>query len=102
MREKDIEARLKKKAERLNCIVQKLTTFETGWPDRIVILPTGLTAFVELKTKRGVLSPRQRLVREEIKKQGAPYFIVNDLASEGLFLNWIKQQIEEFGQNIYL
>lgn len=96
LREKSIETRLKRNATRLDCIIQKLNTNETGWPDRIVLLPTGLTAYVELKTVKGVLSPRQRLVKEQIKAMRAPYFIVFDKASEGIFLNWIKEQIEAY------
>ncbi len=100
MREKAIEARLIRNVKRLNCLVVKNLATETGWPDRNIVLPTGLTAYVELKTNKGVLSPRQRLIGAQIKAQGAPYFIVFDRVSEQLFLNWIKKQIELYATGI--
>lgn len=43
---------------------------QTGLPDRLVILPDGLVAFVEVKQRSGVLSKKQKLTIERLRKLG--------------------------------
>jgi hypothetical protein len=47
----------------------------TGVPDRIVLLPKRLL-LVELKTPKGVISERQKLVFERFEELGHPVHVV--------------------------
>lgn len=49
--EKALEARLRQEVEKLGGLALKYTSqYHRGIPDRIVLLPTGLIYFVEMKT----------------------------------------------------
>lgn len=70
--EKDVEGYLKKRVEALGgkCI-KFATVYEAGIPDRIIILPGGHIAFVELKRpKGGRLSELQKYQIAVLKKLG--------------------------------
>lgn len=61
--ERDLERHFAKECRRLNLATLKLALrFSTGWPDRLVLLKKGRILWVELKTKTGVLSDRQKAV----------------------------------------
>lgn len=52
--EKDVEIRLKMRVEHLGGLVIKLpSSMYTGIPDRLVLLPNGEIAFIELKRPKG-------------------------------------------------
>lgn len=54
MLEKDIEKRLNKELKNLMCLNYKfISPGNSGVPDRIVISPSGVVIFVELKTQTG-------------------------------------------------
>lgn len=58
--EREIEAYLVKKVKAMGGIAYKFTSpGRTGVPDRIVVLPNGVLAFVEVKKSSGKLSARQ-------------------------------------------
>lgn len=70
--EKDIEAFLKKRVEHLGGKCLKFpAVFEEGIPDRLIILPGGRIAFVELKRpKDGKLSEMQKYQIKKLRKLG--------------------------------
>lgn len=45
----------------------------TGAPDRIVVLPRGKVVFVELKAPQGIMSPMQRVWRDELLGLGCDW-----------------------------
>ena len=47
-----------------------------GVPDRIVLMPGGKVAFVELKTETGKLSPVQKVVQEQLRALGFDVYTV--------------------------
>jgi hypothetical protein len=58
--ERELERWFSREAKRFGVVTVKMALrFSTGIPDRIVILPLGRCAWVELKTLTGRLSPRQ-------------------------------------------
>ena len=58
---------------------------QRGVADRIACLPNGQTWFVELKTKRGRLSPLQKLFGETMVKLNQNYSVI-----------WTKEQVTEW------
>ena len=47
-----------------------------GWPDRIALLPVGVTFYVELKAPGGVLSRLQKQRRVELEALNQPYIVL--------------------------
>ena len=51
MRERKIEARLKREVKRIGGLALKFVTWQCRVPDRIVLLPNGNVVFAELKAR---------------------------------------------------
>ena len=52
---------------------------EPGLTDLLVILPDGVTAYIEVKTGRARLNPNQQRFRSEVISRGAPYYVARSL-----------------------
>lgn len=52
----------------------------TGVPDRIILF-FGSVVFAEIKTTGKKLTPRQKVVKTEIEKQGFKYFVIDSRES---------------------
>ena len=75
MLERDIEKKLKAEIEAMGGRCWKLVCpGYTGVPDRLVLMPGGLIAFVELKAPRKRERPRQLYVQDQIRKLGFKVF----------------------------
>lgn len=71
MLERNVEKKLVEKVKRLGGeAVKFVSPSSRGWPDRIVLLPEGRVAFVELKTDTGVLSEIQKHRIATLQKLG--------------------------------
>jgi len=66
--ERDVEAYLKREVEKLGGLCLKHG--QDGWPDRIVLLPGGLTIWCETKRTDGRLSELQKLRAKELRNRG--------------------------------
>ena len=63
--------------ERLGGIALKMEIkSRRGWPDRLVILPDGRVAFVELKTKGGQVAPQQQVRRDQLQALGQSHAFI--------------------------
>ena len=72
MKESAIEARLVREVKKRGGLCYKFTSpGNPGVPDRIVILPGGITVYVELKTEIGRLAKIQKWQIGELRKRGA-------------------------------
>lgn len=72
MKESKLEARLVRLVRQAGGLTYKFVSpGHTGVPDRIVITPGGRVWFLELKTERGRLSPRQVYQLERLRQVGA-------------------------------
>jgi len=71
MVEADLERYLSQEARRTGHLVLKLRLMgETGWPDRLVVLPGRRVLWIELKTPSGKLSKRQVYVHDKLLNLG--------------------------------
>ena len=73
MKEKDIERRLKRRVETAvpgALCLKFVSPGYTGVPDRIILLPSGRIAFVELKAPGEKERPRQVYVQDRLRKMG--------------------------------
>lgn len=88
--EKYLEVKLRQRVKDLKGWALKFHCVSfTGMPDRLILLPGGYLFFVELKDRRGNLSPRQRLVHEQLRRMGFNPRVVNSQESlEELFLTF--------------
>ena len=77
MSEKAIEGYLVKKVMEIGGLSWKFSsTSQNGVPDRIVIMPNGRIAFVELKSSQGRLSVIQEHVLVKLKKMNCEVHII--------------------------
>lgn len=63
-----------------NSIAVKTDSTSTrGWPDLVVILPSGEVYFIEVKTTTGKLSVHQKRIHQQLKEQNANVHTVRSL-----------------------
>lgn len=77
MLEKQVETYLTKQVKAKKGLSLKFLSTITGVPDRIIILNKKLY-FVELKTEKGVISERQKIVFQELNNHGFPVIILRN------------------------
>lgn len=91
MREKEIEQKLVKAVKALDGLCIKFTSPSMdGVPDRLVLMPKGKVAFIELKATGKKPRPLQIKRMEQIKQLGVPCFILDDVKLIGGMLNEIQ------------
>lgn len=77
MLEKDIERRMVRAFHERGALAWKFSSpGRQGVPDRIVLMPCGRVAFIELKTERGTLSPIQRNTIDRMRELGQDVRVV--------------------------
>lgn len=76
--EKSIERYLVKKVQGLGGLCLKFASAtETGYPDRLVVLPGGMACWVELKSKGYVPTRLQDIRHEELRRRGMVVYVVD-------------------------
>lgn len=71
MLERDLERHLSNTSKRLGLTALKLRLMgETGWPDRIVVLPDARVLWIELKLPHGKISPKQAYIHKLLRQLG--------------------------------
>ena len=84
VRESEVEARLRRLVEAQGGECKKfIPDYARGWPDRIVLLPDGVSCWVETKTIDGELSGAQLIAHEKLRRLGQQVAVV-----------WTKEQAE--------
>ena len=79
MLEKFIEKKLVARIKREGGLCPKFVSpGSDGWPDRIVLMPGGRIAFVELKAPQGRLRPIQVQRHAQLRDLGFIVYVVND------------------------
>lgn len=91
MQEKTIERRLVHEAKKRGGLALKFVSPGTdGVPDRIVLLPRGKLAFVELKAPGKTLRPLQVRRKEQLEALGFSVYCVDDVEQIGGILDEIQ------------
>lgn len=92
MNEKLIEKKLKRRVEELQGIALKFSSpYHAGFPDRIVILPNGKIAFVEIKTTGKKPTATQQICINKLKLLGHLAEIVDSDETLDVFIKKIKK-----------
>lgn len=90
--EKDLELRLRIEINRRGGLALKHTAqYHRGIPDRIVLLPNGVTVFVELKTTGKKPTALQLHAMKRLMDLGFPCFVVDSTESLEKVLNYIDK-----------
>ncbi len=90
MREKQIERKLSIAAKNMGGIAPKFINpgFD-GMPDRIVLLPHGRLAFIELKAPGKKLRPLQEKRKRQLEALGFSVFVIDSIEQIGGILDEI-------------
>ena len=91
MREKQIEQKLVKATKGVGGICPKLTCPSMdGMPDRIVLLPNGKCAFVEVKQMGCKPRPLQLARHQKLRNLGYKVYVLDDIKQIGGLLDEIQ------------
>ena len=91
MRENKIEAKLKQMVEKQGGIAPKFVSPGlSGMPDRLVLLPGGHMAFVEVKAPGKVPRPLQEARHRMLRKLGFKVYVLDDVGQIGGILDEIR------------
>lgn len=88
-REKIIEQKLVDEVKKLGGICEKWTSGTSGWPDRIILMPSNKIAFVEVKAKNKKPRPLQLYRHRQLKNLGFKVYVLDDENQIGGILNEI-------------
>ncbi len=81
MLERFIEQKLVARVRREGGLCPKFVSpGSDGWPDRLVLMPGGKIAFVELKAPQGKLRPIQVQRHAQLRDLGFLVYVINDPA----------------------
>lgn len=90
--EKKVEQKLVREVKRLDGLCLKIySAWFTGLPDRLVIIPGAGMRFVELKGKKGVLSPRQASVHRRLAQVGAEVTVISSKEEVDIFIRQMEE-----------
>lgn len=89
--EKLIEKKLKNEVEKLGGMAVKFSSsFYTGMPDRIVLMPGGKIGFVETKSEGKKTTPRQNVVIGILRSLGFNVDIIDNLETLDKYIKSLK------------
>jgi len=93
--ERDVEARLVRGVRKLGGRCWKwVSPGRAGVPDRIVLLPHGVVAFVELKDDGGMVSKVQEITLREIGDLGHRAYVVRGADGVDAFLDRAREAVD--------
>ena len=93
--EKTIERYLRCKVDELGGVCLKFSSMtETGYPDRIVLFPGGLMAFVELKSTGKKPTKLQEIRHGQLREMGFPVYVVDDKEGVDTTLEELRRYYE--------
>ena len=87
MREREIEKHLIDEVKRRGGLCEKWISGTAGWPDRLVLLPDGVFAFVELKAPGENPRPLQRARHRKLRSLGFKVYVIDSIDGIGGMLH---------------
>ena len=76
--EKDLEARLRKEIEELGGMALKLSSqMHRGLPDRLILMPGGLTFFAEIKSTGERPTRLQKHCHQQLRELGFEVYVID-------------------------
>lgn len=94
MRERDIEAKLRRAIEKDGGLFFKFVSpGNDGVPDRIAILPDGRIWFIELKTESGRLTPIQVWQQDRLDALGCQVRTIRGMDEAAEFIEEVRDAI---------
>lgn len=98
MREKTIEKYLRDEVRRIGGRAYKfISPGNNGVPDRVICLPAGVVAFVELKAPGKEPKPHQKLQLGFLMELSQNVFVIDSKELVDAFMRWAAVQIEKAG-----
>ena len=95
--EKTLEARLQKEIKKRGGMALKLLSqLHRGLPDRLILMPGGLTVFVEMKSTGQKPTKLQAHCHQQLEQLGFTVWVVDSTESLNLVLECIDQVLGEF------
>lgn len=89
--EKLIEKKLKNEVELMGGLALKFSSsFYTGMPDRIILMPGGKISFVETKSEGKKTTPRQNVVIGVLRSLGFRVDIIDNLETLDKYIKSLK------------
>ena len=70
--------------------VKLLSGLVTGLPDRLILLPGGVVAFVEVKTTGKKATPRQLIVHKKLRQLGFRVEVLDSKEGINNFINFYR------------
>lgn len=93
--EKWLERKLNEEVKKLGGMSIKLLPFQLkGLPDRMLLMPTEVIVFVEVKTTGKKLKPMQLIVKNKLERLGFAYFIISTKQELNDLLDILRMLIE--------
>ena len=78
--EKNIERHLTEEVKKAGGLCLKFSSMtETGYPDRVLLFPGGLMAFVELKSTGKKPTKLQEIRHVQLREMGFPVYVIDHL-----------------------
>ena len=90
MRERDIEKQLTVEVKKRGGLCEKWISGTAGWPDRIVLMPDGKIAFVEVKRTGEVPRPLQVHRMQQLLNLGFDVYVLDAEDQIGGILDGIQ------------
>lgn len=98
--EKTLEARLVREIEARGGMALKYTSqFHRGIPDRICLLPGGLSVFVELKSTGKKPTKLQQHAMEQLDRMGHPNCVIDSTEKLNELLQILDEGMAKFAKN---
>lgn len=88
--ESSLEAFFTDRVRRAGGLTFKMAPTHKGLPDRLVLLPDGYIALVELKTPTGTVSPAQRVLHSRLARLGSHVVV---LRGRGEVVAWLRDSL---------
>lgn len=87
IRESATETRLTRAVRRAGALTFKLAPTTAGIPDRLVVWPTGVVDFVEVKADNGKVAPIQHHRIRDLRERGANVFVASGFAGVDAYVD---------------